>query len=178
MYIMSMPDMSRRGKRERRRSRRSGSRSLSPGPRPLGTARASFPACRSGRLTCGDAGRSEAPKAQALDSPFHGGPIDLGPVHAWIATVCRWLRRPYRSDRVSHGPSSFSSYSISGKSAPFQVRSFHPCGWPYPSDYRRAFASSHILYPLGIGPPCGRLSRLDRPPMGVTVFHQLERQTP
>jgi hypothetical protein len=61
--------------RKRERSERSGSRSLSPGPRPLRTARASFPACRSSRLTCSDAGRSEDPKAQALDSPCRWGPI-------------------------------------------------------------------------------------------------------
>jgi hypothetical protein len=51
-------------------------------------------------------------------------------------------------------------------------------GWPYPSYDRRAFASSHILYPLGIGLPCGRLSRFDRQPMGLTVFRPQEMQTP
>jgi hypothetical protein len=140
-------------------SGRSGSRSLSPGPRPLRTARASFPAGRSSRWTCGDAGRSGDPQAQALDSPFRGGPINLGPVHAWRATVFRCLRWPYRSDRVSHCPSSCSSYSTSGKSAPFQVGSLHPCGRPYPSDYRRAFASSHLLYPLDIGRLYSQLSQ-------------------
>jgi hypothetical protein len=164
--------------RKRERSGRSGKEAVSPAPPPLRTARASFPACRSSRLTCGDAGRSEDPKAQALDSQCRGGPIDLGPVHAWRATVVRCLKRPYRADRVSHCPSSFSSYSTRGKSAPFQVGSLHPGGWPYPSDYRRAFASSHIPYPLGIGLPCGRLSRLARPPMGLTVFRQSDMQTP
>jgi hypothetical protein len=41
-----------------------------------------------------------------------------------------------------------------------------------------AFACSHIPYPLGIGLPYGRLSRRDRQPMGLTVFHQLKPQPP
>jgi hypothetical protein len=174
--VISTLAVSRRRKRER--SGRSGSRSLSPGPRPLRTARASFPACRSSRLTCRDAGRSEDPKAQVLDCPLRFAPVDLVPAGGRRATVVRCRRWPNRSDRVSHHLPSFSPYSTRGKSAPFQVGYLHPCRWPYPSDYRRAFASSHILYPLGIGLPCGRLSRCDRPPMGLTVFHQLEPQTP
>src|SRR5512134_282700 len=110
---------------------------------------------------------SEDPKAQALDSPFRAGPIDLGPIQAWRATVFRCLKRPYRTDRVSHCLSSFSPYSTSGKSAPFQVGSFHPCGWPYPSYYRRTFASSHLLYPLSIGRLCSRLSQRPDSPWGL-----------
>ena len=155
-----------------------GSRSLSPGPRPLRTARASFPACRSRRLTCRDAGRSEDPKAQVLDCPLRFAPVDLVPAGGRRATVVRCRRWPNRSDRVSHHLPSCSPYSTRGKSAPFQVGYLHPCRWPYPSDDRRAFASSHILYPLGIGLPCGRLSRCDRPPMGFPVFRQQEMQTP
>jgi hypothetical protein len=34
--------------------------------------------------------------------------------------------------------------TLSGRGSP-------PAGWPYPSDYRMAFASSHVLYPLGLG---------------------------
>src|SRR5262245_20986983 len=116
----------------------------------------------------GNAGHSEDPTVQALDSPFRGGPIALGPVHAWIAAVFRCLRRPYRSDQVSHRPSAFSSDSICGKSAPFQVGYLHPCGWPDPSDYWRAFASSHLLDPLGLGLPCGRLCRLIDNPWGLS----------
>jgi hypothetical protein len=41
-----------------------------------------------------------------------------------------------------------------------------------------AFACSHLPYPLGIGLPYGRLRRLHRPPMGLTVFHPRESQTP
>jgi hypothetical protein len=41
-----------------------------------------------------------------------------------------------------------------------------------------AVAFAHIPYPLGIGLPCGRLSRLARPPMGLTVFRQEAVQTP
>jgi hypothetical protein len=115
-------------KRERRRSGRSGSRSLAPSPRPLRTARASFPACRSSRLTGGDAGRSEDPQAPAVDAPLRGGPIALGSGHAWRAPVVRCLRRPSRSDRVSHCPASCSSSSTRGKSAPFQVGARHPRG--------------------------------------------------
>jgi hypothetical protein len=108
--------------------------------------------------------RSEDPKAQALDYPFRGGPIDLGPVRGRIATVFRCLGQPYRTDRVCHCHSFVSSYSTRGKSAPFQVGSLHRPGWPYPSYYWRAFASSHILYPLGIGQLCSRLSPWpDRP---------------
>jgi hypothetical protein len=67
------------------------------------------------------------------------------------ATVFRCRGRPYRADRVYHGLAFVSSSSTRGKSAPFQVGSLHLPWWPYPSDYRMAFASSHILYPLGIG---------------------------
>jgi hypothetical protein len=166
--VIATPGFSRCRKREQRRSGRSGKEAVSPSPPPLRTARASFPACRSSRLTCRyTLGHSEDPQAQALDCPL-----------TRRATVVRCHWWPYRSDRVSHGLPSCSSYSTGGKSAPFQVGSFHPCGRPYPSDYRRAFASSHILYPLGIGLPCGRLSRFNRPPMGFTVFRQPEMQTP
>ena len=117
--------------RKRERSGRSGSRSLSPGPRPLRTARASFPACRSSRLTClrRPLGRSQS-AALAVRSACC--PVDLVPGRARRATVvrCRWW--PYRSDRVSHGLSSFSSYSTRGKSAPFQVVSPPTRGGPIP----------------------------------------------
>jgi hypothetical protein len=114
--------------RKPQRSGGSGKEAVSPSPPPLRTARASFPACRSSRLTCRNAGRSEDPKAPALDCPLGLFPVDLVPGSARRATVvrCRWW--PYRSDRVSHGLSSFSSYSTRGKSAPFQVGSLHPRG--------------------------------------------------
>jgi hypothetical protein len=83
------------------------------------------------------------------------------------ATVFRCLKRPYRSDRVCHCLSFVSSSSTRGKSAPFQVGSLHPFGWPYPSDYRRAFASSHVLCPLGIGRLCSRLSQWPDGPWGL-----------
>jgi hypothetical protein len=186
--VIATPGMSRCRKRERRRSIRSGSRSLSPGPRPLRTARASFPACRSSRLTCGDAGRSEDPKAQALDSPFRRGPIDLGPVHAWRATVFRCLRRPYRADRVYHCLSFVSSYSTRGKSAPFQVGSLHPQGvalslrlpeglrflapplppghWPALRQVESACPTTHGAYRV---PPAGESNALGSPsaPVGL-----------
>ena len=83
------------------------------------------------------------------------------------ATVFRCLKRPDRSDRVCHCLSFVSSSSTRGKSAPFQVGSLHPLGWPYPSDYRRAFASSHVLCPLGIGRLCSRLSQSPDGPWGL-----------
>jgi hypothetical protein len=86
----------------------------------------SFPACRSSRLTCRNAGRSEDPKAPALDCPLGLFPVGLAPGSVRRATVvrCRWW--PDRSDRVSHRLSFFSSDSTRGKSAPFQVGSLHP----------------------------------------------------
>ena len=65
-----------------------------------------------------------------------------------------------------------------GSQHPFRLGLSTHEGWPYPSDDRRAFASAHLLYPLGIGLPYGRLSRFDRPPMGFTVFRQQKMQTP
>jgi len=112
-------------------------------------------------------GRSEDPKAQVLDSPFHGGPVDLGPLCGRRATVVRCLGRPSRADRGSPGLSFLSSYSTRGQSAPFQGGSLHLPWWPSPSDDRMAFASSHILYPLGIGLPCGGLSQLIDNPWGL-----------
>ena len=94
------------------------------------------------------------------------GPIDLGPVQAWRAAVFRCLKRPSRTDRVSHCPSFFPSCSTGGKSAPFQVGSLHPCGWPYPAYYWRACAFSHLLYPLGIGRLYSRLRQLSDHPWG------------
>jgi hypothetical protein len=54
-----------------------------------------------------------------------------------------------------------------GSQHPFRLGLSTRVGWPYPSDYRRAFASSHILYPLGIGLPGGRLSQLLDNPWGL-----------
>src|SRR4029453_10823710 len=42
-----------------------------------------------------------------------------------------------------------------------------PAWWPYPADYRRAFASSHILYPLGIGRLYSQLSQVPDAPGGL-----------
>jgi hypothetical protein len=112
-------------------------------------------------------GRSEDPKAQALDSPCRGGPIDLGPVRGRKATIFRCLRRPYRTDRVCHYLSFVSSYSTRGTSAPLQGGSLHLPSWPYPSDDRRAFAASHVRYPLGIGQLCSRLSQRSDSPWGL-----------
>ena len=42
-----------------------------------------------------------------------------------------------------------------------------PAWWPYPSDYQRAFACSHVLYPLGIGQLYSRLSQLPDHPWGL-----------
>jgi hypothetical protein len=93
-----------------------------------------------------------------------------------------------RSFGARGGPTvrTVSTIAFPSSRPPRPVGSQHPFrwglstrqGWPYPSDDRRAFACSHSPDPLGLGPPCGRWSRLDRPPMGLTVFHQLERPTP
>ena len=112
-------------------------------------------------------GRSEAPKAQVLDAPFHGGPVDWGPLRGWRATVFRCLGPPYRTDRVCHGLSSVSSDSTGETSAPFQGGSLHLPRWPYPSDDRMAFASSHLLYPLGIGWLYSQLRQWPDDPWGL-----------
>ena len=53
-----------------------------------------------------------------------------------------------------------------GSQHPFRL-GLSTLGWPYPSDYRRAFASSHVLCPLGIGRLCSRLSQgFTVPPAG------------
>jgi hypothetical protein len=114
--------------RKRERSGRSGKEAVSPSPPPLRTARASFPACRSSRLTCRNAGRSEDPKAPALDCPLGLLPVGLVSGRVRRATVVRCRGWPYRADRVSHRLSFFSSDSTRGKSAPFQVGSLHPRG--------------------------------------------------
>src|SRR5262245_50261125 len=88
--------------RKRERSGRLGKEAVSPPPTPLRTARASFPACRSSRLTCRHAGRSEDPKAPALGCPLGLCPVSLVPGRVRRATVVRCHWWPYRSDRVSH----------------------------------------------------------------------------
>ena len=101
---------------------------------------------------------------------------------------CQAVRGEPRSFGAASGPTVRTVFPMAflpslptrpvGSQHPFRLGLSTREGWPYPSDYRRAFASSHILYPLGIGLPCGRLSRLDRQPMGFTVFRQQEMQTP
>ena len=147
------PGVSRARKRER--SGRSGKEAVSPSPPPLRTARASFPACRSSRLTCRVAGRSEDPKAPALDSAFrvesHGlsvpeAALPCGPCVPWPFFLL-FLLDPWEVSTLSSWGSP-------------------PAWWPYPSYYWRAFACSHVLYPLGIGPLCSRLSQWPDGPWG------------
>jgi hypothetical protein len=71
-----------------------------------------------------------------------------------------------------------SSYATCGKSAPFQGGYLSLSCWASPAADRRACAGSHLLSPLGLGLPGGRVRRLARPPMGLTVFHQQESRTP
>ena len=151
---------------------------MSPAPPPLRTARARFPACRSSRWTCGHAGRSADPQAQVVDGPLRFAPVDLVPAGGRRATVVRCRRGPTRADRVSPHLPACSPDSTRGKSAPFPVGYRPPWRWPDPCDDRRAFAASHLLSPLGMGLPGGRLRRGDRPPLGLPVFHQLAPPTP
>jgi hypothetical protein len=54
-----------------------------------------------------------------------------------------------------------------GSLHPFRLGLSTRKGWPYPSDYRRAFASSHLLYPLGIGWLSSQLSQWPDHPWGL-----------
>jgi hypothetical protein len=96
-------------------------------------------------------GRSAAPNAPVLASPFRGGPRDLGPIRGRSATGVRGLGRPYRADRGCPGLSFVSSDATGGQSAPGQVGSLHRRWWPSPAEYRLACAASHLRSPLGLG---------------------------
>jgi hypothetical protein len=111
-------------------------------------------------------GRAADPKAQVLDAPFRCGPIALGPLRGRSAPVVRGLGRPSRAARVCPGLAFVSSDSTGGTSAPCQVGALPLPWWPAPSDDRLAFASSHILDPLGLGPLDRQLSQLPDPPWG------------
>ena len=146
--------------RKRERSGRSGSRSLSPSPRPLRTARASFPACRSSRFR-----QIRKHRLWTVRSPFSQS--------IW----CQAVSGEPRSFGAAGGPTVRTAFPIALLPAlPTRpVGSQHPCrvglstheGGPYPSHYRRAFAASHILYPLGIGRLYSRLSQLSDCPWGL-----------
>ena len=140
--------MSRRRKWTQGTSGQSGSRSLSPGPRPLRTGHESF----------------LHPALPISEDPKAGFGLSIR-----RATVSASSDPTVRTVCAMAFPSSRPPRPV-GSQHPFQVGSLlHPRG-PIPP-ITESLASSHVLCPLGIGRLCSRLSQF-------TVFRQQEMQTP
>jgi hypothetical protein len=77
-------------------------------------------------------GRSDDPRAQALDDPLGRAPVELVPGGGRTATGVRCREWPNRSGRVDPRRSSCSSSSPGGTSAPLQGGALHLRGGPLP----------------------------------------------